>query len=461
MPRRTPYRRPRAAGNLWGVPRDRLSVPHRWALGAVVVVALAARVAYVLSLPADPASLRALPDQTEYLTLARHLLGGHGLFFFDERFAAVADAYRMPLYPAFVAACGANLTVTRLAQAVVDASTVWAAALLAAALLPPVVRWRGAVLAPVIVAVDPFLIYFCGLVLSETLFTAMLAWGMLLLIVGGRGGRLAVATDAGDPKPYRPWLGTLLWLLGGLTLAASTLVRPSAAPLAVLLGVEATFATRPPGGRPAFRPRWPLPVAATMLLLTLAVLFPWAYRNSRVVGDWVWTTTNGGVTAYDGFNPDADGSSNQSVLQSLPQLKGMNEVERSTYLSQRAAEFVRENPKRALELAAIKAGRTWSPVPLSAEYGSWKHRLVGLAYGLPLYVLTLVGLSSTHLTRAAKVFLLVPAAYFTVVHMASVGSLRYRVPVEPLLAVVAAAGLSGVGRPPVPWRRAGHEEMSE
>ena len=442
------------------MPRDRLAVRHRRVLAAVVLLAAAVRVGYVLSLPSGGAGLGALPDQTEYLALARNLLAGHGLFFFDDRFAAVVYAYRMPLYPAFVAACGANVTVVRLAQAVVDASTVWAAALLATALLPPHARRRGAVLAAVAVALNPFLVFFCGLVLSETLFTATLAWGMVLLTVGSRGGHLVPTTDAGDPRSDRPLKGTLLWLLGGLTVAASTLVRPSAAPLAVLLGIAASFAARPVPGRPAFRPRWPLPVATTMLLLTIAVLLPWAYRNSRVVGQWVWTTSNGGVTAYDGFHPDADGSSNQSGLKVMPQLKTMNEVERSTYLSQRAAAFVRENPKRALELAAIKAGRTWSPVPLSAEYGSWKHKVVGLAYGLPLYMLALVGLASGNVSRAGKAFLLTPVVYFTLVHMASVGSLRYRVPIEPLLAVLAAGGLSGAQAVDGSWRRAGDGEVS-
>jgi hypothetical protein len=332
-----------------------------------------------------------------------------------------------------------------------------AAALIATALLKPSVRRVGSVLAALAVAVNPFLVFFCGSVLSETLFTAMLVWGVLLLIVGGQGGRVVLIDDDGEPRPYRPVAGTMLWLAGGLLLAASSLVRPSAVPLAIVLGIVASFAVRPVDGRPAFRPQSPLPVAATMLLLTAAVLNPWAYRNDRVLGTWVWTTTNSGVTAYDGFNPDADGSSNQSVLRALPQLKAMNEVERSTYLSGRATEFIRENPKRALALAVKKAGRTWSPIPLSAEYGSWKHRLVGLAYSVPLYLLAVMGLASANLTRSAKLLLLTPALYFTVVHMASVGSLRYRVPVEPLLAVLAGAAVAGLGTPAMPWRRAGDE----
>jgi hypothetical protein len=40
--------------------------------------------------------------------------------------------------------------------------------------------------------------------------------------------------------------------------------------------------------------------------------------------------------------------------------------------------------------------------------------------------------------------LALPAVYFTLVHAVSVGSLRYRVPVEPQLAILAAAGAAVV-----------------
>jgi hypothetical protein len=440
-------------------------------LFVVLGVGLVARLAWGLSRPADEASLRQLPDQSEYLSLARSLLAGTGLRFYDERFGQSVFAYRMPGYPAFLAACGGDAVVARVVQAVVDTSTALAAALLATMLSPARSAGPAAVLAAALVAANPFLIFFSGLLLSETLFAALLAWGMVLLLAGARGGRASgepadadsVEPAASSPPAYRPRTGTFLWLAGGLTIAASAWVRPSAPPLTVLLGVLASFAARPADRAvPPFRPLWPLPVATTMLVLAAAVLAPWAYRNSLVLpaGEagqpaWVWTTTNGGVTAYDGFNPDASGASDQSVLKSLPQLRTMNEVERSDYLAARAARFVRENPWRAGELALVKAARTWSPVPLSDEYGSWMHRLVGLAYSVPLDALVLLGLWRSRMRLAGKAFLLAPAAYFTVVHMASVGSLRYRVPVEPPLAVLAAAGACTLAaRSPV-WRRAG------
>ena len=194
-----------------------------------------------------------------------------------------------------------------------------------------------------------------------------------------------------------------------------------------------------------------------MLLLTVVVLAPWAYRNYRVLGSWVWTATNGGITWYDGFNPDATGASDQSFVQTMPELRAMSEEGRSNHLSALATDYIRRQPLRAAQLAFEKAKRMWSPVPLSQEYGNWKYRTVGLLYTLPFDVLVLIGLfrrspGGGPLSRSAKAFLLLPAIYFTAVHMLSVGSLRYRIPAEPPMAVLAASAavLPGVGG----WKRA-------
>ena len=422
------------------------------------MLALGARVAWALAQPATDQAIDRLPDQREYLSLAQNLLAGRGLQFYDRRFQDVVRAFRTPGYPAWIALWGAHVQIVLVAQALLDASTVLATYLLAKALLYRRGSEIGPLAAAALVAVDPLLIAFSGLLLSETLFTAMLAWGMVCLVIGGNGARVE------PQKPFRPGRGLLLWLTGGLLLALSSLVRPSALPLPVLMGIAAVFLSRSgkadqnwPAGRaynqqhlpvmPAVWPPkgWPLPVGATMLLLTLLVVTPWAFRNWRVLGTWVWTTTNEGVTAYDGFNPDATGASDQSFLGDFPQLKQMGEVERSAYLSDKAAAYVRANPQRAAKLAMLKAARTWSPVPLSREYGDWKRSVVLLAYSLPLDLLVVAGLVGplgNGMRRAAKVYLVLPAIYFTAVHMLSVGSIRYRAPVEPELAVIAAAAVA-------------------
>ena len=373
---------------------------HRGLLRLLIGVALGVRLAWALAQPADAASLEKLPDQREYLVLGQNLLHGRGLSFYDPRFRDEVYAFRTPGYPLLIAACGGNVRVVRVVQAAIDTSTVLAVYLLAR-------RWLGggpSLFAAAIVAFNPFLIYFTGLILTETLFTALLAWGMVLLLVPGS----ASLPEASTPS----WRDTLLWLAGGVLLALSVLVRQSAIGLPIALGVAAALVNRGRGG--PYHRGWPLPVGTTMLLLTVVVLVPWAYRNHRVLGAWVWTTTNGGITAYDGFNPDATGASDQSFVQSMPELRALGELGRSKHLSERAKDYVRRQPLRAARLALVKAARTWSPVPLSQDYGGWKYRIVGLLYSLPLDILVIIGLlrrapGGGPLSRSAKAFLLLTA----------------------------------------------------
>jgi 4-amino-4-deoxy-L-arabinose transferase-like glycosyltransferase len=395
---------------------DQRPLPSLW-IGAVVLAALVIRLAWNLSRPADDSGvLRSLPDQREYLALGRSLLDGRGLVFHDERLGVDVRAFRAPGYPAFIAACGGNVRAIRAAQSLLDTSTVLAVYLLAR-------RWLNvprSLVAAGIVALSPFLVYFSALILSETLFIAMLAWGMLLL-----SRRKTLANVAG------------LFIL-----AMSVLVRPGAIALPAVLACVAALAHR--------HARRAAILTCAAIGLTFLVLLPWAWRNSRVIGSWVWTSTNSGFTLYDGMNPDARGASDQGFIAAMRQeLRAAgDEVERSRLLARRALEYAKAYPGRALRLTWKKIARTWSPMPLSSEYGR-DARLVAIAllYTVPLFVLTAIGLWRAVLPRSAKMYLMLPALYVTVAAAISVGSLRYRLPADVPMAVVAASALTGLTSP--------------
>jgi hypothetical protein len=387
----------------------------RWRIIGILLLSLLLRLTWAATRPSDDAAIDRLPDQREYLTLGRNLLHDHALQFVDPRLDQTVYAYRTPGYPAFVAACGGSPTIVRIAQACLDTLTVFAAFMIAWRLAGP--TSPPPLIAAVFVAFNPFLIYFSGLILSETLFTAALAWATLMLI---------------DRR----------WLLGGILMLIAVLVRPSAIALAPLLTLVAA-ANRTPDSpyrlwaalRAAVAP------AATVAGIVFLGLLPWAARNHRVLGAWVCTTTNEGVTLYDGFNPAAKGGSDQRFLTGMSELRSMNELRRSQYLHEFAVTWAREHLSELPALTLRKIARTWSPVPLSAEFGRVVYRLISAAYTIPLDVLAIVGLfCSCRLGRLARGLLVTPVVYFTVVHALSVGSLRYRVPVEPMLAVLAAAG---------------------
>jgi 4-amino-4-deoxy-L-arabinose transferase-like glycosyltransferase len=393
------------------------------ALAAVVLLGLGVRLGWGLRQASDDASIQQLPDQREYLDLGRHIFGSDGLWMADPRFRQTVYAYRTPGYPFLIGLCAGRLAVVRVVQSVWDCSSAVAIFLLAR-------RWlsrRGAVFAAALVAMNPYLIFFSGLILSETLFTAMLCWGVALLVL----------SDGPWPPTDRK---RVAWFGGGIILALAVLVRPGAILIPVVIGCAAALANR--DIQRTYRSKWPLPVAATMLLLTGLALFPWAARNRWAVGAWIWTSTNDGITRYDGFNPDATGASDQRFVQSMPWTRDMTEVARCRYFARLADDWMAAHPWQALKLAAVKSARTWSPMPLSRQYGGrWFYRATGLTYGVGFDLLLLIGLRRTNLPGPAKRLLLLPAVYFTFAAALSVGSLRYLVPAEGPMAILAASAV--------------------
>lgn len=391
-------------------------------LGLILLGGLALRLGWIMHLGGTPPD-QALPDQMEYLQLARNLLKGQGLSLYDARFDDTVYAFRMPGYPLFLAGLGGQVVLIRIVQALIDTGTILAVFLLARRYLPI----PAALVAGGMVAVHPYLIYFSGMILSETLFTAMLAWAMLLLV-----------PVSGQPRVL--WVSGR-WMLGVVMLAWGVLVRPSALFLPVMLGSLASLMYPPVGERPQYVRR----VIFSGLAcggLTLLILLPWAVRNAHhpELGEWIWTTTNGGVTLYDGFHPAATGASDQRFLRDMPELRGMNEVERSAYLSGLAWEQIKQDPLRAFRLGIRKVYRTLSPVPLSQEHGSDPIYLVaGLGVVLPILLLGLLGAVWGNIPGSVKVFCFAPLVYFTLIHALSVGSLRYRVPADVPLTLPAAA----------------------
>ena len=408
----------------------RFGWPHLLFLIAVVL-----RLAYSATKSNDPASLMNLPDQTEYWQIARSILQGEGLRFDDTQASEYLYAFRMPGYPLLVAACGAALPIVRAAQAGLDGASVLAVYFLAR-------RLRGAtagIVAGMLVALHPYLIYYSATLLSETLFTAMLTWGTYCLL---------------SPKPNARRAGLLI-------LVASVFVRPSA----IGLGIAAAGVVGWSGRRPWLR----APVAAMNATIVLTCLLAlWAARNKAVLHAVILTTTNSGYTAYDSFNANADGSSDQAPFRTkmtdpavaaalgVPlsdpymqwrRLRELGEVGRNDLFTRLAWHDTRQHPGRVVTLALAKLGRFWSPWPLSQDFGDRRYVIVGSAFVVPFFVLVIVGLRRGGLGRRTTVILLLPAVYFSAVHCVFVGSLRYRVPCDVPLAVLAGCGAASLVRP--------------
>ena len=181
-----------------------------------------------------------------------------------------------------------------------------------------------------LVAINPFLIYFSG-DLSETLFISMLAWSMVLLT-----GRHAAVGAA------------LLALSGGSANRRSPCRRSSDSPQ--------------PRAQAGGGCRWFALIGVLTFVIAAAVGDSQSGLDERI-----WTTTNSGITAYDGFSPSADRSSNQvryGVAGSCA-----TSANRSLASSCRlASKYAREN-RAGRSLTGLSQDCAWA-VPLSDQFGS-------------------------------------------------------------------------------------------
>jgi hypothetical protein len=395
---------------------------RRVLLAALFCVALVLRVGAALWLDhrtRAAGKAHEFADSELYWLLAQRIAAGEP--YHDGKRAVL----RTPGYPVFLAASvrlfGPSTIGARHLQAAVGA----AACVLVFFLVRRLIDERTAAVGAGLAAVYPFAVFLSAVLLSETLFAAVLTGQLIVLsLVIERAGR-----------PERPRGALTLAGVVGLLGAAATLVRPSwllATPLAA-------------AGLMLARRRSSAAACAMVTTFALAMT-PWCVRNWRVTGHFVPTTLWIGASLYDGLNPRADGSSRMDFMDRPvefgldPALGRMNEWQQDRYLRDQAIAYARREPGRVLQLAAVKVARFWNPLPNAAEWQSAAARIISLASCGPVVVLAAVGAWRLRRCRVALALLAGPVLYFTAIHMVFVSSVRYReAAMLPVLGLAAAA----------------------
>lgn len=379
-------------------------------------------------------TLLELPDEQQYWLMASNFAAGNSL---RDELGFVAT--RMPLYPCLLA------PFTQLEHGIIAAKALqWAIGATMAALTAQLGALLGGrrlgIVAGALVALDPFLVYFSSLLLTETLS------GACLLLLANRAAGMALT-----PEDRR----TRNWVTFGALAALCIYVREANAALALLLAafivLRRGFAKRAIVG------------AVTAILVAVLLLVPWAIRNRVVLGEWIWLTTRGGISLYDGLGPQADGSSDLRDVKQMDAVAGLGEVAWHRHFTTESIRLMKEQPERAWRLALIKLGRTWNPVPNAEAYQSRMVRAIAAAWSVPSFTLAVIG-AILWIKRDRGVggwtvlFLLLPALFVCGLHCFFVGSVRYRVSVMPMIAVLGAFALAAMmSRIAIPPRQDGHD----
>jgi 4-amino-4-deoxy-L-arabinose transferase-like glycosyltransferase len=340
-----------------------------------------------------------------YYTLAQSWLGWAPMPAFDAThpplytgfLAAVLGLFRSPnplsaLVLQCVLGAGSVVLLRRVAERLTDAKTA---------------RW-----AALWVALDPALVFFTPQLQTETLFVAMelvFFAGLLktldeppswrLVAVGFWGGLCALCRSVFGAYPGILFFA--LWRTKGFSRAFA---------LCAVLGIG-----------------WFAPNLA------------WTARNYRKYGGFVPMSAQMGWTLYEGFSTDREEVRRRPYeMADEARAKGIdNPMDEGRYFMAKTKAFVAEHPWDAAKIVMGKAVLYWRPFPYD-PHTWWQRDALGVYYVI-VFALGLLGLLA--LRRRPEwgpVWALF--VYLSMAHAVFFTSLRYRLPLEPFLCLLAAAG---------------------
>ena len=385
-------------------------------------------------------------DRDAYLGIASNLLQGTG---FSTSGTDQPTAFRPPLYPlllAFFTGIFGTIGIAIL-HLIAGGTTIWATVKLAERLGLK----RGSLFAGLLVAIDPILLRYTTLPMTEVLFAALTT---LMLWLWNRA----------DQRPS--WNA---YLLTGFTFGVATLCRPSLLPMLAVL-----WALYLMNDLTSFH-RAERMIKSTFCIVLVAVaalitMLPWGVRNLAVLGHFKLTTTHGGYTLLLGNNPvfyDAvvrqplgitwgdyaaeDVRSQTSWINKLNRQldeRGLvSEFDRDRAQYEMAIKNMQAEPSMFLRASLLREIRFWSPVPIGPQARSMNSVIYwGTAvFYLSIYLFAFTGVVFILRQPASHRKNWLPALAmvitFSVVHSLYWSNARMRAPLIPVIAILAVYGL--------------------
>ncbi len=379
---------------------------------------------------------RNAPDTARYLTEARHLVET-GTFSLDGVHPTGRDAPGLPFLLALFLLVGLPPAGSALvANAFATGATAWAIGWAVGRISGPDAPRRLPVVAVYATGLFPTVLGSAVFVLTESVHTALLTGGMVLLLDGllqGRGG------------PIRHWLG------GGTLLALAALVRPAAlvvpflaAPVllaALVRGRDDKAGTVEAGETPTPARRWGSAGirVGCMLGAAVLVLLPWTLRNWAAFGTPTPGSLHSGAVLYVGAHAGWDAEyPDRDVYEAVlgPDPGPLHEADAE--LRRRALKRIRSDPVAWLALAPKKLFRFWLGVPGAKRQieRTWLREGIRAATVL-LLLLAATGVWRHRREAWAWWLLLLPVA-LAAVHTVLFAMARFRIPADPCLILLAA-----------------------
>jgi 4-amino-4-deoxy-L-arabinose transferase-like glycosyltransferase len=375
-------------------------------LAAIWAAGVAARLAFIGLEPATSP----IADETMWLMSLKRIPAAHFSPFSNF------PIFNPPLYPYFLAATNAvfgSLVAIKVVQA-----------LLGSMLIPAVYRVadrafgsRTAVAAACFAAFYPELIWYSAHFWCETLFLSILWWAIERLMAAEETSSIRTAAIAG--------------LLFGL----AVLTRET---ILYLVPLGAVWLAWP---RPAKRPA----LALTLLAATFAVVAPWTARNWIQFGAFIPVSTGGGLNLYQGnaeiprsevYNEyyEKEGKVEQYQWARMAGIRAILKRQPGWIF-----EKIRDEGPRLAELDSLALIHLRRRAYDEPSCGVYRGATVILVLPWILIALgTVVALARAPVNRNT-VFLVGLLLAYLLLHIATHGFSRYRLPVAPIFMIFAAA----------------------
>jgi 4-amino-4-deoxy-L-arabinose transferase-like glycosyltransferase len=346
----------------------------------------------------------ASPDSAVYIA------SGNSLFSSGQ----MSTTVYMPLYPILIHLAGYDGVIW--IQIALSVATI----LLAYWLAITIWKDKGAgLIAALFCAIHPILMYYAIDRLTETLTAFLLILGLVLL--------------------YRRQI-----LLASIVLVLLDLTRPTFDYVLPLLVIAATFATESPPRFVTITRRLAIFVATYVVLMS-----PWWFHNYKMYGQFVRLDLADGVTSilensgsYERHGLD------WSVEQPWAPFGGIvDPVSQNDAMRRAAISYIWNNPTRWLQTSLDRLRRFFTPWPSGLTERTTQRvsegaiEAITAAVTVPFLGAALVSLLFLRRRWRLMLPLLIPIAFLTAVHAATHALMRYRIPIDPLLIVLASGPL--------------------
>jgi 4-amino-4-deoxy-L-arabinose transferase-like glycosyltransferase len=172
----------------------------------------------------------------------------------------------------------------------------------------------------------------------------------------------------------------------------------------------------------------------------IIIMSPWWIHQYQKYDSFVRLSLGDGVVLYTGNNPlnKSGGGINGVDVDETIFNQIDSPIDRNIAQKNEAIKYIIENPIQFVKMSGVKFKRFWRLWPYAEEYTQWYIIFISiLSYGVVL-LLSLGFLfrnSKKYVEKLSPIFALF--VYLTLVHMITIGSIRYRFPLEPFLIIFA------------------------